>query len=78
MITIVTIKILFTINSLKTPKHHLQFLPLKNPLVFFRKKNSFHLTKIIQIKNISFQLKQFISIKKQKKLFSRSIAFLLR
>ena len=31
----------------------------------FRKKTSFHKTKIIQIKNTSFQLKQFISNKKK-------------
>ena len=42
LITMLTIKILFTINSLK--KNHfvktlyLQFLPLKKPLVLIRKK----------------------------------------
>ena len=33
--------------------------------MLIRKKKSFHLTRIIQIKNISFELKQFISIKKK-------------
>ena len=55
-----TIKILFTINSLKKKtipsKHYLQFLSLKKTLGFGLIK------KYIRIKNISFQLKQSISI----------------
>ena len=62
-----TIKILFTINSLKKTipsKHYLQFLLIKkNPLNFDNKK--IHLIKkIIRIKIISFQLKQSLSIQK--------------
>ena len=42
LITMLTIKILFTITSLKkktiSSKHYLQFLPLKKPLVLIRKK----------------------------------------
>ena len=61
-----TVKILFTIDSLKkrtiSSKHYFQFFSLK------------------KIKNISFQLKKSISIFKKEKnnLFSRSIAFLIR
>ena len=66
-ITMLSIKILFTINSVKnnySVKHHLQFLSLKKKhLVLIRKK--FISLKNILIKNISFQLKQSISIKKE-------------
>ena len=63
--TMLTIKILFTINSLKKKtipsKHYLQFLSLKKTLGFGLEK--IHLIKkYIRIKNISFQLKQSISI----------------
>ena len=52
------------IHSKKTIslKHYLQFLSFKKHLVLIRKK-------IIQIKNISFQLKQFISIIKRRNYF---------
>ena len=56
---ILTIKILFTIDSLKkksiSSKHYLQFFSLKKTLSHF-------------IKNISIQLKQFISNKKEERI----------
>ena len=72
-----TIKILFTINSLKKTipsKHYLQFLSFKKKPLSFDWKKSFNQKQIIRIKNISFQLNQSIPIF-LKKLFSRSIAF---
>ena len=54
-----TIKILFTINSLKKTipsKHYFQFLSFWSEKIHLIKK------KIIRVKNISFQLKQSISI----------------
>ena len=73
-----TIKILFTINSLKKSipsKQYLQFLSFKKNTSFWLEK--IHLIKkIIQTKNILFHLKQSISIKKN--MFFKSIAFLRR
>ena len=59
------------IHSKKTIsiKHYLQFLSFKKHLVLIRKKKSFRQTKIIQIKNISFQLKQFSLIIKRRNYF---------
>ena len=62
-----TIKILFTINSLKKTipsKHYLQFLLIKKKTLNFDKKKIHLIKKIIRIKIISFQLKQSISIQK--------------
>ena len=73
-----TIKILFTNNSLKKSipsTQYLQFLSFKKNTSFWLEK--IHLIKkIIQTKNILFHLKQSISIKKI--CFSKSIAFLRR
>ena len=63
-ITMLSINILFTINSVRTTipsKHHLQFLSFKKRLFLIRKKVYF-INKNVRIKNISFQLKQPISI----------------
>ena len=66
MITRLTIKILFTNNSLKKSipsTQYLQFLSFKKNTSFWLEK--IHLIKkIIQTKNILFHLKQSISIKK--------------
>ena len=73
-----TIKILFTNYSLKKSipsTQYLQFLSFKKNTSFWLEK--IHLIKkIIQTKNISFHLKQSISIKQ--KCFSKLIAFLRR
>ena len=62
--TMLTIKILFTINSLKKKtipsKHYLQFLSLKKKTLGFRLEKIHLIKKYIRIKNISFQLKQSI------------------
>ena len=73
-----TIKILFTINSLKKLFRQntiYNSVWLEKKTLNFDKKKIHLIKKIIRIKIISFQLKQSISIQK---LFSRLNAFLLR
>ena len=51
LITILTMKILFTINSVKKKtipsRHYLQFLSFKKKTVLIRKNLTFHLIKVI-------------------------------
>ena len=66
LITMLTIKILFTINSLKKKTHfvktlYLQFLPLKKPLVLTRKKNHFSKQKLFKLR--TFHCEFFARIK---------------
>ena len=54
---ILTIKILFTINSLKktiSSKHYLQFLSLKKHLVLIRKKIHFIKQKLLKLRTFHF------------------------
>ena len=68
-----TIKILFTINSLEINYFvkRLFTIPFVKKTLSFDYKKIDHIikTKIIQIKDISFQLKQLISIKKRRNYF---------
>ena len=72
-----TIKILFTINSLKKTipsKHYLKFLSLRKKHSVLIRKNSFDYKKLFELKTFHFNYNNPFRLKK---LFSGSIAFLI-